>query len=289
MSSLDMSLEEIASSRRSNDSRSRGSQRRNRDTEVDDFAVTDRRSGGNRRASGGFAGRQQQQQRSSPYSRRRRDDGDSNDTWTHDLFEADGRSGRASRSERSTASEASARLQISNLHWNVSEKDLLELFGSIGPLKSARIKFDNSGRSDGVAFVEYESVRDATNAISTFDGRSLDEMPMKVAYAPLGRDRSTKTGGIQSRLGPPASGGPISSRLGPRPSESSRPSRGGARQDDKRSTRPRPATHESLDAEMDQYMTGQSSKDETGTMDLDAAGTSGGAPGGRSIVSYADA
>lgn len=44
------------------------------------------------------------------------------------------------------------------------------LFKRIGPIQQLKLVYDRAGRSEGVAFVTYESQQDAKDAIREFDG-----------------------------------------------------------------------------------------------------------------------
>jgi len=65
-----------------------------------------------------------------------------------------------------------AKLVISNLHPNVTQDDILELFGAIGALRDGRLK------SVGTAEVVYRVAEDAFAAYSKYHGRNLDGQPM---------------------------------------------------------------------------------------------------------------
>lgn len=62
------------------------------------------------------------------------------------------------------------KLIIENLHYDVSESDLKNLFESIGPVTKAYIRYDRSDRSTGVAVVVYDNPNHALQAKAQFDG-----------------------------------------------------------------------------------------------------------------------
>lgn len=73
--------------------------------------------------------------------------------------------------KRSTGS-TTAKVVISNLHPNVTQSDIKELFGAIGDLIEAQIV------SLGTAEVVFNSVDDAFASYSKYHGRNLDGQPM---------------------------------------------------------------------------------------------------------------
>lgn len=74
--------------------------------------------------------------------------------------------------DKSEANEVrpTGKLTIENLHYDVSERELKDLFGSIGPVAKAYIKYDRSDRSTGVAVVIYDNPNHALQAKNDFDG-----------------------------------------------------------------------------------------------------------------------
>jgi hypothetical protein len=76
-----------------------------------------------------------------------------NDAWEHDMYQE---VQRRPQLQRVTSITTGAKLLISNLHFNVSQEDIEELFQEVGELKSALVHFDKSGRSKGTAQVTYQ-------------------------------------------------------------------------------------------------------------------------------------
>lgn len=51
-----------------------------------------------------------------------------------------------------------------------------DLFNRIGPVLKLSLTYDRAGRSEGVAYVTYESVYDAKKAVREFDGANAKGM-----------------------------------------------------------------------------------------------------------------
>lgn len=76
-----------------------------------------------------------------------------------------------------------SKIIIKNLPFEASRKDLLELFGAFGHLKSVRVpkKFDQSAR--GFAFVEFNLLKEAENAMKQLEGVHLLGRRLVMQYA----------------------------------------------------------------------------------------------------------
>ncbi|BGP14256.1 hypothetical protein JCM10213_005853 [Rhodosporidiobolus nylandii] len=244
--------------------------------------------GSNRRQSGGGGGR------SSPYARP-----SEGSSWKHDKFaEADsapsrpasGGAGRGgslaarlggggSGAAGADGSRKSAKLLIKNLHYEVSERELELLFIQIGPIAAGpKIKFDRSGRSEGIAWVTYGSEEHAAQAKEAFNGAPAKGQPIEVEFdyridraaergapAPgsllsrLNADSTPSTRGPKFASPPSAPGGraprggrserTVSGGAGPQ-----RGGRGGARGGREPRQKREPKTNEDLDKELEAFM-----------------------------------
>ncbi len=62
-----------------------------------------------------------------------------------------------------------------------------DLFTRIGPVLTLSLRYDRAGRSDGTAFVTYESLSDARLAIREFDGANAKGQPIRLTLMPPAR------------------------------------------------------------------------------------------------------
>ncbi|KAJ7468016.1 hypothetical protein FB451DRAFT_1257785 [Mycena latifolia] len=118
--------------------------------------------------------------------------------WLHDL--APGTPGARARpgvNGTSAPSVPNSRLVVSNLHYEISPKDLTAIFGQIGTLVcEPQIRYDRSGRSSGTAIVSFETPTEAARAKKQFDGILAKSQPMTIVFdasAPRGRSSSAPT------------------------------------------------------------------------------------------------
>jgi len=104
--------------------------------------------------------------------------------WKHDMYNK----AFSNSSSRRLGSTSSATIMnnrshaneifVSNLGYEVTQEDLRELFGSVGPLKKCIIRFDKSGRSTGLAYVIFHTTLDARIAFNKYKNAKLDGKPM---------------------------------------------------------------------------------------------------------------
>ncbi|CAO3650040.1 unnamed protein product [Mucor fragilis] len=138
-------------------------------------------------------------------------------------------------------------LVVANLHFNVTEKDLYDLFGQIGTLKRAFLHIGPNGKSAGVADVVFQSSHDAERARNTYNNVELDGRPMRITSASI----------ISAVSNAPSNNAPRRSNIrggsngGRRDNNNSSGARRGG--GNKRESRPKPSQQD-LDAEMDSYM-----------------------------------
>ena len=74
----------------------------------------------------------------------------------------------------------SGQLAVSNLDPRVTNQDIKELFGELGPLLKHSLNFDARGRSKGTAEVVFRRAQDAQAAVRKYNGVKLDGKPMRI-------------------------------------------------------------------------------------------------------------
>ncbi|CCF72879.1 THO complex subunit 4-A [Babesia microti strain RI] len=73
-------------------------------------------------------------------------------------------------------------IRISNLDHTIRDNDLMELFSSIGPVVKTWIDYDRTDRSLGTGGCIYERESDAKQAMSQFNGRKIEGLPINLEY-----------------------------------------------------------------------------------------------------------
>ncbi|XP_025192878.1 THO complex subunit 4-like [Melanaphis sacchari] len=172
---MDLSLDEIIKSKRST----------SRDGHRGDEGQGGSRGGGIRRDGGGLnfrsngviGGGEGPMRRNRPMARR--SNGFNPYSWTRDMYEGPKR--QQMRGGLSTTNIH--KIIISNLDFGVTSKDIQELFDEFGPLKTATVHYDTSGRSLGIADVVFDSKNAALKAVHQYNNVRLDGRPMKIKLA----------------------------------------------------------------------------------------------------------
>ena len=65
------------------------------------------------------------------------------------------------------------KVQVTNLHYEVTEDKLTEIFGAYGPVHSCKIIWDRHDRSTGEAVVVFDSPKAAQEAIKALNESKL--------------------------------------------------------------------------------------------------------------------
>ncbi|KAL8770002.1 MAG: hypothetical protein Q9209_004249 [Squamulea sp. 1 TL-2023] len=114
--------------------------------------------------------------------------------WVHDRYDDDPearaptRGPKYARKDRyspdTPLAAPGAKLRVDNLHYDLTEEDLEDLFTRIGPINSVALRFDRAGRSSGTAFVTYHHISDARRAIREFDGANAHGQPIRLTLLP---------------------------------------------------------------------------------------------------------
>ena len=85
------------------------------------------------------------------------------------------------------------KLYVGNLGFDVTNKDLEDVFAEVGATDSVSVITDRAtGQSRGFAFVEMTSAGDAQRAIQQLNGKEIKGRPIKVSEA---RDQEGGRGG----------------------------------------------------------------------------------------------
>ncbi|CAF0904126.1 unnamed protein product [Didymodactylos carnosus] len=141
-------------------------------------------SGGNRGFRGGFRGRGGFNRGSFNGFRRgsgmQRSSGTPQGRWQHDLYEENESYNKVRPQRQSGGANVTAKLLISNLDYGVTTNDIQELFEDVGPIRTARVQYDKSGRSLGTAEVVFERRPDAITAQQKYNTLNLDGRPMDI-------------------------------------------------------------------------------------------------------------
>ncbi|KAI5465890.1 hypothetical protein BGZ63DRAFT_374806 [Mariannaea sp. PMI_226] len=165
---MDRGLDEIIADSRSNNNNNNNGSR-------------NRRGGGRRREP------RQDYPRDGVRKSTRDDSRNIDSEWVHDRYEEhNSRKGSAPRRRRESpeSEPKGAKLRVENIHYELTEDDLDELFRRIGKVIRLQLRYDRAGRSEGTAYVTYELKEDAENAVRQFDGANANGQPIRLTLLP---------------------------------------------------------------------------------------------------------
>ncbi|KAK0470488.1 hypothetical protein IW261DRAFT_1003729 [Armillaria novae-zelandiae] len=188
-----------------------------------------------------------------PYTRPTNTDGQ----WLHD--KAPGLKG--AKRMPTTFATPNSKIVVSNLHYEITPKDLTSIFGQFGTLvREPLLRYDRSGRSTGTAFISFETPEEATIAKKTFDGKDAKGQAMSITFdtlPPRNPRRATSaptTSSLLNRIQKP----PLLDRLGVDEPNPKKAATGPVRSKPNRKVAPKgpkkPRTAEDLDKELDAFM-----------------------------------
>ncbi|CAD8083693.1 unnamed protein product [Paramecium sonneborni] len=81
-------------------------------------------------------------------------------------------------------------VDITNLHYSVTNDELKELAQQFGKVIRAQVEWDKMGRSQEQGFIEFFYVSDAKKAVETLNNTTIESLPMKAQL----RDSTMKRG-----------------------------------------------------------------------------------------------
>ncbi|KAJ3693283.1 hypothetical protein LUZ60_008763 [Juncus effusus] len=97
-------------------------------------------------------------------------------------------------------SKMNSNLYLKNLDDGICDEKLREIFSEFGAIASCKIMKDETGRSKGTGFVNFESYDDAEKALEEMNGKLVGTKPLYIAFAERKEDRRAR---LQERFSAP--------------------------------------------------------------------------------------
>ncbi|KAL9617032.1 MAG: hypothetical protein Q9160_008149 [Pyrenula sp. 1 TL-2023] len=127
----------------------------------------------------------------------RDDKADLDREWLHDRYADDPdsrpRGPRRNRDDHDSRyppePDTNVKVRVDNLHYELAEDDIRDLFERIGHVASVSFRYDRAGRSEGTAFVTVPSMSLARAAVREYDGANAKGQPIKLTIMPSGPGR----------------------------------------------------------------------------------------------------
>ncbi|CZT20753.1 uncharacterized protein RCC_06610 [Ramularia collo-cygni] len=148
--------------------------------------------GGDRRPPPPRAPRREDYPRDGVRKYRRDEPANLDSDWVHDRYEDERQRydrrapAQDERFDSRSAGPPSSRIRVDNIHYDLTEDDLRELFERIGPVTAVRMTYDRSDRSTGTAFVTYDDDRDAAQAVRDFDNQMANGQAIRITLMASG-------------------------------------------------------------------------------------------------------
>ena len=98
---------------------------------------------------------------------------------------------------------------VGNLPFSLTQDQLADCFGKIGPIQKIRMMYDSQRRFRGMAYIDFEDPSNARAAVEQLNGADLGGRPMRVDFSRPIRPRFTGFGagfGSQKKKFPKESG-----------------------------------------------------------------------------------
>mmetsp|Transcript_23341 Transcript_23341/g.39858 ORF Transcript_23341/g.39858 Transcript_23341/m.39858 type:complete len:227 (-) Transcript_23341:86-766(-) len=189
----DVSLDDMIKQKKMENRRNKG--RRNRDNDGDVEMGSSRGPGYSTRGP-----RQRNRNRSTPYKKNKyTTSGDSSKAWKHDFYgkedEEIEETGWRKKEKKEDDLLDGTSVIIDNLHWEITEAELKTVFESkVGVVKSVKIYYDRTGRSQGKGEVVFDKHSDAQTALS-LDGKQMKGRTIEVVLKSPKQKRRFDRGG----------------------------------------------------------------------------------------------